>query len=204
MCVTIDVMAKKKRDATFGGRLRIAREDAELSQEQLTEILAERYGEKVGRSYISELERNWGDNKMPMANVAAALARALNVNGNWLLLLDDRQEPPGSEPTRSMSAEGDELANIADVLPAWRRRELLEVARVMQRGGGDDLRVDVRRMTDELQAQLAAARIIIGDAALSAIEAAVMRILTGGAATPAPINQADTAHASARRADSVS
>lgn len=197
MCVTMDAMTKRKRDSTFGGRLRMAREDAGLSQEQLTVLLTERYGETVGRSYISELERNWEANKMPMANVLAALARALNVNGNWLLLLDDRQEPPDSEPTRAMSAEGDELANIADALPAWRRRELLEVARVMQQTGGEDLRVDARRMAEELQAQLAVARIVIGDAALAAIETAVMRMLTGSAATSS-VSHAESASRSHR------
>lgn len=82
MWITIDDMAKTRRDATFGGRLRMAREDAGLRQEELAALLAERYGVSVGRSYISELERNWQANKMPMSDVTAALARALGVNGN--------------------------------------------------------------------------------------------------------------------------
>ena len=69
----LEDMAKIRQDSTFGGRLRMARMDAGLKQEQLTALLAERYGIHVGRSYISELERNWEANKMPMADVVAAI-----------------------------------------------------------------------------------------------------------------------------------
>ncbi len=73
----IEGMAKLRRLDTFGGRLQLARSDAKLSQEELATLLAEQYGVEIGRSYISELERSWEANKMPMADVAAALARAV-------------------------------------------------------------------------------------------------------------------------------
>ena len=122
MWISMEDMVKQKKNATFGGHLKMAREDARLTQEDLAALLQERYGVSVGRSYLSELERNWEANKMPMSDVTAALARALDVNGNWLVLLSDEQESPDSEPTRSMSPEGDELARIADALPPWRRQ----------------------------------------------------------------------------------
>ena len=112
------------------GRLRMAREDAGLRQEELATILAERYGVTVGRTYISELERNWESNKMPMSDVTAALAKALGVNGNWLLLIDDSQEMPGSAPTRGISPEGDAVAAVVDAMPQELRTFVLEFVRL--------------------------------------------------------------------------
>ena len=89
MWISVKDMVKQKKNATFGGRLKMAREDARLTQEELAALLQEHYGVSVGRSYLSELERNWEANKMPMSDVTAALAKALGVNGNWLLLLSD-------------------------------------------------------------------------------------------------------------------
>ena len=89
MWISVKDMVKQKKNATFGGRLKMAREDARLTQDGLAALLQEHYGVSVGRSYLSELERNWEANKMPMSDVTAALAKALGVNGNWLLLLSD-------------------------------------------------------------------------------------------------------------------
>ena len=69
-----DIMAKLQKSETFGGRLTEAREEAErwdgkgigYNQGELADLLAERFGVTIGRSYISELERSWQQNKMPM------------------------------------------------------------------------------------------------------------------------------------------
>lgn len=46
---------RRRRDTTFGGRVRLLREDAELTQDQVIDKLAE-LGVGVGRSYISVIE----------------------------------------------------------------------------------------------------------------------------------------------------
>ena len=127
MYATIVDMTRIQRLSTFGGRLRTAREDAGLNQMELTNVLAERYGVVIGRSYISELERNWEANKMPSAEVVAALARALNVNGNWLLLIDDRQEVPGEPAIGGFTQEAEQASVIIDRLPEAERKRVLAV-----------------------------------------------------------------------------
>lgn len=127
MYATIIDMARLQRLSTFGGRLRTAREDAGLNQLELAQILDDRYGVKVGRSYISELERSWETNRMPNAEVVAALARALSVNGNWLLLIDDRQEAPGEAETAGITPEAEQAASIIDSLPEAERKRMLAV-----------------------------------------------------------------------------
>jgi hypothetical protein len=103
-------MAKIAKGDTFGGRLTQAREEAErwgevdtytYTQQELVDLLAERFGVAIGRSYLSELERNWQQNKMTSLEVAVALARALRVNLNWLAglshpphYIDDISRPP--------------------------------------------------------------------------------------------------------------
>jgi transcriptional regulator with XRE-family HTH domain len=81
---------KRKRDATFGGRLRLLREDAELTQDQLIERMAA-HGVTIGRSYISELERTA---KMPNGEVVIGLARVLRTTADYLLGLTENPDPP--------------------------------------------------------------------------------------------------------------
>ena len=47
------------------------------TQGELADLLKDRCGVEIGRSYISELERSWQQNKMPSLEVAAALAEGL-------------------------------------------------------------------------------------------------------------------------------
>jgi len=157
MWVTIEGMAKLRKLDTFGGRLRMAREDAGLNQEQLTALLAERYGVTIGRSYISELERSWEANKMPMADVLAAIASALNVNGNWLLLLDDNPDLPEPDAGHGVSVEAQEIANLVDALPPWRRRELLVWLHYVL-DVGEELQSETRQTAEEIRLRLAAAQ----------------------------------------------
>ena len=46
---------RRRRDTTFGGRVRLLRDDAELTQDQVIDKLA-KLGVGVGRSYISVIE----------------------------------------------------------------------------------------------------------------------------------------------------
>lgn len=74
---------------TFGKRLRLLREDLGLTQGELAEKLRE-YGQPVGQSYISELERT---DKMPSGAVVAGLAEILGCTSDFLLLLSDATNP---------------------------------------------------------------------------------------------------------------
>lgn len=71
---------------TFGNRLRERRENLNLTQHELVNKLRT-VGIEVGRSYVSEMERN---NKIPNGNVVAGLAVVLGVTTDWLLLGNDQ------------------------------------------------------------------------------------------------------------------
>lgn len=81
---------------TFGKRLRVSRIDKELSQIQLRDKMEKLHEVSIGETYISELERT---DRMPSLEVAAAMARVLDVSLDYLgLLIDDgvsyRRQPP--------------------------------------------------------------------------------------------------------------
>ena len=105
---------RRRRDVTFGGRVRILREDAELTQDQLTDALAAS-GVEIGRSYISAIERS---RKMPNGEVIAGLARVLRTTSDYLLGLSESPEAPTDvAPTAGFSPEADEVARIVDAMP---------------------------------------------------------------------------------------
>ena len=183
MRITIEDMAKLRRIDTFGGRLRVAREDAGLKQEELTALLEERYGVHVGRSYISELERNWEANKMPMADVLAALAKALNVNGNWLLLLDDRPDLPDEDSGHGITPEAQEIAGLVDLLPDWRRAEMLDWLRHIA-DPDSELHQQARRTTEEIRQRLAIAESVLGPEAMHMLETILLRFAIGRIGEP--------------------
>lgn len=122
-------MTRKKREATFGGRLKILRQDAELTQEELIARLAKR-GINIGRSYISELERA-PDNRMPNGDVLAGLVAVLGCNPAYLLMLSDNPEPPTENGPTYYSAEADEIANMVDELLPDTRQYVLYMVRAM-------------------------------------------------------------------------
>lgn len=122
---------------TVGKRIRVLRQDIGLNQQELTAEL-ERYGAVIGPSYVSELERT---DKVPSAQVLAALAQALNTTTDYLLLLTDDPVPPGEEeeeaPARLLheppaSYEVGELWRIASELPAEDLDHLLWLARLIR------------------------------------------------------------------------
>lgn len=179
MWTMIGDMPRVRRDLSFGGRLRLLREDAHLTQEDLTRLLSER-GVVIGRSYISELERNRDANKIPNGEVVAALARALDTTADYLLLLSDEPEPVYTKEERGLSPTTDAILEIADSLPEWRRVELLAHARAM-RDTAAALSEFAYQSSGEMQAQLRAAGLIIGEEGLRAIYRELMRFLTGHA-----------------------
>ncbi len=184
MYITIEDMVKRYRDTTFGGRLRRAREDAGLSQEQLTTLLADRYEVTIGRSYISELERNWEANKMPSAEVVAALARALSINGNWLLLIDDNPDLPDDDNGHGISEEAQVIANMVDLLPAWRRRELLHWLQGVT-SVSEDTQSEAQRTAEEMRARLHLPESVLGPDAIRAIQKLLVEFVAGTQAADA-------------------
>ena len=135
----IEDMARIQKANTFGGRLTEAREEAErgdgsgygYTQAELVALLAERTGVSIGRSYLSELERSWQQDKMPSLEVAAALAKVLRVNLNWLAGLSEHKEPEDADADLAWSPTTNTLANIIDGWPETARQIMLVVARAM-------------------------------------------------------------------------
>ena len=180
MYAMMEGMARLRRDASFGGRLRLLREDAHLTQEDLTRLLSERHGVVIGRSYISELERNRDANKIPGGEVVAALARALDTTADYLLLLSDDPDSQQGREERGLSPTTDAILEIADSLPEWRRLELLAHARVMADAAADLSEV-IAQAGAEMQTQLRAAGLVIGEEGLRAIYRELTRFLAGHA-----------------------
>lgn len=114
---------------TFGKRLRVLRIDRDLSQIDLRDRMV-KSGVPIGETYISELERT---EKMPSLEVAAAMARALDVSVDYLaLLIDDavsyRRQPV---PDNYYSEEADEVAKMIDAMHPEQRALVLNVAKSM-------------------------------------------------------------------------
>jgi transcriptional regulator with XRE-family HTH domain len=114
---------------TFGKRLRAIRQDRDLSQIQLRDRMERECRVAIGESYISELERT---DKMPSLEVAAAMAKILDVSLDYLaLLMDDgsisynRSMPP----IPYFSEEADEVAGLVDHMRPEQRGVVIQVAR---------------------------------------------------------------------------
>lgn len=115
---------------TFGKRLRVLRVDRDLSQIALRDRMEKTHGVSIGETYISELERT---DKMPSLEVAAAMAKVLDVSVDYLaLLIDDavsfRRQP---QPDNYYSEEADECAKLVDEMRPEQRSVLLSLARSM-------------------------------------------------------------------------
>ncbi len=119
---------RSMRYDTFGRRLRLLRDDLRMSQLELRDKLGE-MGVEIGQSYISQLENS---DKMPMLEVAAAMANVLGTTVDYLALRTDDPEPPSGQPVY-ITPEADELARLVDTLPADAREELLRIARRLAR-----------------------------------------------------------------------
>lgn len=115
---------------TFGKRLRVLRIDREMSQIDLRERMERECGEKIGETYISELERT---DKMPTLKVAAAMARVLETSLDYLGLLTDDGSASykHAPPLEYFSPEADQMAQIVDGMNQAQRTAILGVARSM-------------------------------------------------------------------------
>ncbi len=74
---------------TMGKRIRILRDDRQLSQTDMA-VLMGAYGAAVNPSYLSQIE---ADAKLPRLPVLRAIARVLETTTDYLLLLSDDPLP---------------------------------------------------------------------------------------------------------------
>jgi transcriptional regulator with XRE-family HTH domain len=121
---------------TFGKRLRVLRQDQKLSQVDMRDAI----DNMIGETYISELERT---EKMPSLEVAAAMAKVLNVTLDYLALLIDEAEPlKRSSEADYMTPEADAVASLIDEMSIDQRTLMLEVARNMSSSNARQRRLD--------------------------------------------------------------
>lgn len=113
---------------TFGKRLRVLRIDRDLSQTELRDEM-KKYEVAIGETYISELERSA---KMPMLDVAVAMAKVLNVSLDYLGLLVDEARSYKAEPVQTyITPEAEEIASLVDTMHVSLREVLLTVTKNM-------------------------------------------------------------------------
>lgn len=115
---------------TFGKRLRVLRIDRDLSQINLRDRMEKQHAVSIGETYISELERT---EKMPSLEVAAAMAKVLDVSVDYLALLIHEALPYRRQPTPDnyYSEQADEVARIVDAMHPAQRDLLLNLAKSM-------------------------------------------------------------------------
>lgn len=134
-----DMVAKLQKSETFGGRLTEAREEAErwdgngigYTQGELADLLRERCGVEIGRSYISELERSWKQDKMPSLEVARALAAVLRVNLAWLAGVSPNKDPEDAAADLAWQPTTNTISNIIDSWTEDQRQMLLAAIRAL-------------------------------------------------------------------------
>lgn len=130
----IDTRCRRKGRAaympkeTFGRRLRGLRQDKEWSQIELRDNIKKVTGVEIGETYISELERT---EKMPSLEVAAAMAKTLEVTLDYLgFLIDDGSiSYKRTQPDVYYSPEADEVARMVDRMSPSERSVIMQVAR---------------------------------------------------------------------------
>lgn len=102
------------RANTYGKRQRLLREDAGLTQIELTERV-NKLGVKVTQGYLSKLEKSKG---MPSARLVAGVAKALNANPAFLLLLSDDPTPRSDTEIEDIEIYSEEVAEACDMIEA--------------------------------------------------------------------------------------
>lgn len=113
---------------TFGKRLKVLRVDRNMSQIDLRDMMEKDCGVSIGETYISELERT---TKMPSLEVAAAMAKVLDVSLDYLGLLNDDATISYRRDTAPIyiSVEADELAQMVDSMRSDQRALVVTLAR---------------------------------------------------------------------------
>lgn len=112
---------------TFGKRIRALRMDRGLSQVELRDRMEKEAKVEIGETYISELERS---DRMPSLEVAAAMAKVLDVSLDYLgLLIEDGESYKRTPAPIYFSEEADKVAGMIDSMRPEQRRALYTLAR---------------------------------------------------------------------------
>lgn len=150
---------------TFGKRLRVLRLDRGLNQIELRDEMKAKHGVDIGETYISELERSA---KMPMLDVAAAMAKTLNISLDYLALLmhDAAVSYQREAAAQYMSPEADEAASIVDRMPPDQRGVAVALVRSLS-----ILPSDRQRQEAKMQDLLDSVERQMGEATRKEIEA---------------------------------
>lgn len=112
---------------TFGKRIRALRMDRGLSQVELRDRMQKEASVEIGETYISELERS---DRMPSLEVAAAMAKVLDVSLDYLgLLIEDGDSYKRTPAPNYFSEEADRVAEMFDAMRPEQRRALFTLAR---------------------------------------------------------------------------
>lgn len=137
---------------TFGKRLKVLRVDRDLSQVELRNNMEAVCKVSIGETYISELERT---DRMPSLEVAAAMAKVLDVSIDYLgFLIDDalsykRVLPPD----HYFSEEADRVARMVDGMPKEQRYVVLNIVRSIDTGPSTRQieQIKIRQMLDSIE-----------------------------------------------------
>lgn len=105
-------MGSLLRANTYGKRQRLLREDAQLTQIELTELV-NKAGVKVTQGYLSKLEKS---TRMPSAALVAGVAKALNANPAFLLMLSDDPTPHSDSDIDDIEPYSDEVTAACEML----------------------------------------------------------------------------------------
>lgn len=140
---TLCAMSNAQRNdysiAKFGDRLRELREQAGLSQEELSQAVWDRLGagKKGSQGHMSNLENSKGD-KLPSVPMLRALAQILQTNTDYLLGLTNNVRPFGDLEdevvvTVEDATERKIVQEVADALASASAEDKAYVASVVKR-----------------------------------------------------------------------
>ena len=167
--------------ASLGKRLRLLREDRELTQTGIAAMLSS-YGVDITPSHLSLVEKN---KRNPSVELLVGLAKLLETSTDYLLMMTDDPSPTGSAGNGSIapmyiSEEADDIARIMDSLPPETRRMILAAVRAW-------LQHERQRVADEWSSLLSVVEQSVGREKRREIESALLRSGT----LPAVLTRAD-------------
>lgn len=165
--------------------------------------LATRLG--VSDAFLSDIVRGV---KNPSLEMLCELAKLLNTTTDYLLLLTDSQDTI-SAPTLEngdpvyFSPEADQMARYVDAAPPFRREIMLAVIEAIASTAPGAVEYGAGQTAEQIALSLRASGLVIGDDAIRAIRAEVLRFLTGAAFGSTPPARGGSAGSPHRGGDTL-
>lgn len=131
----------KERDTSksqkeIGRRVRMLREDMDLTQEEVRDRVRTLLGTSLSQNYLSDLEKG---KRVPSGKNLVALAQFFGVTTDYLLLLSDVPATPDSERNLVIPIEDEYQRKVAEEavellleLPTEQQRHMLETIRMLR------------------------------------------------------------------------